>query len=67
LLRVGLPAQEIEAVQVCGAAAVITDKVKPFAGVPTQIIHLRQEVLLLRFDTPHRTVHLDIVNLPVID
>lgn len=33
LLRVGLPAQEIEAVQVCSAAAEIADKVEAFLRV----------------------------------
>ena len=33
MFRVGLPAQEIEAVQVCGAAAEIADKVEAFLRV----------------------------------
>jgi len=67
LLRVGLPAQEIEAVQVCSAAAEIADKVEAFLRVRVDGPNMGVQVLPLCLDTSYRTVHLDIVELAVID
>ena len=67
LLRVGLPAQEVKAVQVRGPAAEIADKVEALLRVGVDGPDMGVQVLPLCPDTAHRTVHLDVVELAVID
>lgn len=51
----------------CSAAAEIADKVKAFLRVRVDGPNMGVQVLPLCLDTSYRTVHLDIVELAVID
>jgi len=52
---------------VCGAAAEIADKVEAFLRVRIDGPNMGVQVLPLCLDTSYRTVHLDIIELAVID
>ena len=51
----------------CGAAAEIADKVEAFLRVRIDGPNMGVQVLPLCLDTSYRTVHLDIIELAVID